>query len=484
MPTFNDHVMLNRRKFIQNSTIISSAFLTKGFASKQMNTFAYLNQRPAKNDRKFTSVAVDTYIENLKSRLKDKELAWLFENCYPNTLDTTVDFEMIDNKPDTYVITGDIDAMWLRDSTAQITPYISFAKDDFKLAQLIEGVINRQKKCILLDPYANAFYKDEKKISEWEKDYTTMKPGIHERKWEIDSLCYPIRLAYLYWKATGKTHVFDQTWLKCIQLTLDTFIEQQRKLNHGPYTFQRSTFWATDGVPLSGYGYPVKPVGLICSMFRPSDDATIFPFLIPANCFAVVALNQAAELISAIYPGNALAQSCKKLAIEVDQAIKKYGIVNHEKFGKVYAYEVNGFGSFNLMDDANVPSLLSLPYLGYTKSTDPIYVNTRKLVLSTENPFYFKGSVGEGIGGPHAGMDMIWPLSIIMRGLTASSSDEIVQCLQLLKRTHGGTGFMHESFHKNDSKNFTRKWFAWANTLFGELVMNVDHHQQDLLNKI
>jgi meiotically up-regulated gene 157 (Mug157) protein len=476
--------MLNRRKFIQSSTIISSAFLTKGFARKPLKTLAYLNQRPAKNDRKFTSIAVDNYIENLKSRLKDKELAWLFENCYPNTLDTTVDFEMIDNKPDTYVITGDIDAMWLRDSTAQITPYISFAKEDSKLAQLIEGVINRQKKCVLLDPYANAFYKDEKKISEWEKDYTTMKPGIHERKWEIDSLCYPIRLAYLYWKATGKTNAFDQTWLTCIQLTLDTFIAQQRKLNHGPYTFQRSTYWATDGVPLSGYGYPVKPVGLICSMFRPSDDATIFPFLIPSNCFAVVALNQAAEMISAIYPGNKLAQSCKKLAMEVDQAVKKYGIVHHEKFGKVYAYEVNGFGSFNLMDDANVPSLLSLPYLGYTKATDPIYINTRKLILSDENPFYFKGMVGEGIGGPHAGMDMIWPLSIIMRGLTATSSVEIVQCLQQLKSTHGGTGFMHEAFHKNDSKNFTRKWFAWANTLFGELVMHVDHHQQDLFNKI
>ncbi len=473
--------MTNRRRFIQHSSLISAALFSRSVLASPLKSLAYLNQRPALNQRKFSSISVDNYIDKLKSQIKDKELAWLFENCYPNTLDTTVEFELIDNKPDTYVITGDIDAMWLRDSTAQITPYISFAKEDGKLAQLIEGVINRQKKCILLDPYANAFYKDESKVSEWSKDYTTMKPGIHERKWEIDSLCYPIRLAYLYWKATGKSFVFDQSWLKSIQLTVNTFVEQQRKVNHGPYTFQRNTYWATDGVPLSGYGYPVKPVGLICSMFRPSDDATIFPFLIPSNCFAVVALNQAAEMITAIFPDNPLAKSCKMLAAEVDAAIKKYGIVNHAKFGKVYAYEVNGFGSFNLMDDANVPSLLSLPYLGYLQSSDPIYLNTRKLILSEENPFYFKGTVGEGIGGPHAGMDMIWPLSIIMRGLTSTSKDEILFCLKLLKNTHGGTGFMHESFHKNDDKNFTRKWFAWANTLFGEFVLHANHHLKNLL---
>ena len=426
-------------------------------------------------------MGVNKFIAATKAKIKDPELAWLFENCYPNTLDTTVEFEMINHQPDTYVITGDIDAMWLRDSTAQVTPYLPFVKEDKALAQLVKGVINRQKKCVLLDRYANAFYKDVKKVSEWKSDLTTMQPGIHERKWEIDSLCYPIRLAYKYWKQTGSTSVFDEEWVKAITLTVQTFKEQQRKQNNGPYTFQRTTAWATDGVPLGGYGYPTKPVGLICSMFRPSDDATIFPFLIPSNCFAVVSLRQAAEILERVKNNLTLANECKNLADEVDKAIHKYGIIHHPDHGQVFAYEVNGFGSFNFMDDANVPSLLSLPYLGYVKNNDPVYINTRKLVLSHSNPFYYKGSKAEGIGGPHAGINMIWPLSIIMRGLTTDSKTEMKYCLQMLKTTHANTGFMHESFHKDDANNYTRKWFAWANTLFGEFVQHILNEQPSIL---
>src|SRR5688572_15553025 len=188
-----------------------------------------------------------------------------------------------------------------------------------------------------------------------------MKPGVHERMWEIDSLCYPIRLAYQYWKVTGVTAPFDANWKQAIRLTLQTFREQQRKDSRGPYSFQRKTAWATDGVPLGGYGYPVKPVGLICSMFRPSDDATVFPFLIPSNLFAVVSLKQAAEMISKINGDASLAQECSQLAGEVRKALQQYAVATHEQFGKVYPFEVNGFGSYNLMDDANVPSLLSLP---------------------------------------------------------------------------------------------------------------------------
>jgi meiotically up-regulated gene 157 (Mug157) protein len=371
--------------------------------------------------------------------------------------------------------------MWMRDSTAQVWPYLALVKKDKELQQLITGVINRQVKCILKDPYANAFYKDENKVSEWKSDLTTMQPGTHERKWEIDSLCYPIRLAYNYWKQTGDTTPFNEQWKKAIELILKTFKEQQRKTGNGPYTFQRTTAWATDGVPLGGYGYPVKPVGLICSMFRPSDDATVFPFLVPSNFFAVVSLRQASTMVKQIFKDESLANELTALANEVDKALQQHAVINHAQYGKIYAYEVNGFGSFNLMDDANVPSLLSLPYLNAVKNTDPVYINTRKLLLSTNNPFFFKGKAAEGIGGPHAGMNMIWPLSIIMRGLTSSNDAEIKHCIDMLRKTHGGTGFMHESFQKDDANNFTRKWFAWANTIFGELLWEVYQAKPHLL---
>ena len=477
---------IDRRYFVRSMGLLAAGLHLKASAGDWIPSLSgFESKRPPLAERKFTSEAVESVISELKKGLKNEELAWLFENCFPNTLDTTVDHSTVDGKPDTYVITGDIDAMWLRDSTAQVTPYLSLTKSDKKLQQLIAGVINRQTRCIHLDTYANAFFKDSSKESEWKKtDITDMKPGIHERKWEIDSLCYPIRLAYKYWKTTGDTAPFDTYWKEAIQLTVKTFKEQQRKTNAGPYTFQRTTSWATDGVPISGYGYPVKPVGLICSMFRPSDDATIFPFLVPSNFFAVTSLRQAAEMVNAIHHDAALANECNALATEVEKALKEHAVVLHASFGRVYAYEVNGFGSYNLMDDANCPSLLSLPYLGGPTVRDAVYQNTRNLIWSSSNPFFFKGRAGEGIGGPHCGMDMVWPMSLIMRSLTSSSEKEISQSIKMLVSTHGGTGFMHESFHKDDATKFTRKWFAWANTLFGELILEVYRKSPAILQTI
>ena len=474
--------MATRKDFIKTTGLLTAGLMFSNKSIFANNGFEFVTNRPPLAKRHFTSVAVEDAIVKIKAGLKNKELAWIFENCFPNTLDTTVDFTMENGRPDTYVITGDIDAMWLRDSSAQVWPYLALMKDDKKLQQLIAGVINRQVKCIHLDPYANAFYKDGSRISEWkDTDVTDMKPGIHERKWEIDSLCYPIRLAYKYWKLTGDTSPFDAQWKEAIALTVKTFKEQQRKTNIGPYHFQRKTDWATDGVPLVGYGYPAKPVGLICSTFRPSDDATVFSLLIPSNFFAVVSLKQAAEMLKSISKDPVLANECTALAEEVNTALKKYATTIHPQFGKIYAYEVNGFGSFHLMDDANVPSLLSLPYLGALAATDPIYQNTRKYILSSENPFYFRGTVAEGVGSPHTGLDLIWPMSFTMRALTSNNDAEIKKCIDTLIATHAGTGFMHESFHKSDPKNFTRKWFAWANTIFGELIMKLHQEKPALL---
>ncbi|MEO6405436.1 MAG: glycoside hydrolase family 125 protein [Ferruginibacter sp.] len=469
-----------RRQFIQNTSLLAA-----GFALSK-NSFAFSTEFPVVRtslaNRRFTSTAIEAAIQSFSKGVKNKELAWLFENCFPNTLDTTVTFTD-GKKPDTYVITGDIDAMWLRDSTAQVWPYLPFMKDDPKLQQLIAGVINRQAACVIKDPYANAFYRDETKVSEWKNDLTAMQPGIHERKWEVDSLCYPIRLAWNYWKKTGDVSPFDAHWQQAIKATLKTFKEQQRKNNDGPYSFQRNTSWATDGVAMAGYGYPIKTVGLICSMFRPSDDATIFSFLIPSNFFAVKSLRQAAEMMKVIAGDAVTSTTLSALADEVEAALKKYAIIHHPQFGKVYPYEVNGYGSYNLMDDANIPSLLTMPYLGTVGIEDKIYQNTRSLVLSTSNPFFFKGKAAEGIGGPHVGKDMIWPLSLVARGLTSHEEKELIYCIKTLKATHANTGFMHESFHKDDSSKYTRKWFAWANTIFGELLWKVFTTNPALLNQ-
>lgn len=439
-----------------------------------------MNQRPAPENRKFTSEAVEKTIAAVKSAIADKELARLFGNCFPNTLDTTVNFKTINGKPDTFVITGDINAMWLRDSSAQVWPYLSLVNEDDKLKEMFRGVINRQTRCILADPYANAF-NDGPTGSVWDKDFTEMKPELHERKWEIDSLCYAIRLAYGYWKTTGDSSCFDGDWQRAMALIVKTFKEQQRKENRGPYTFGRLTSWSTDTVPGAGYGNPVNPVGLIVSVFRPSDDATVFPFLVPSNMFAAVSLKQLAEIYKSVIKDEAFSSACLALAEEVQTALYQYAISKHLDFGEVYAYEIDGFGNKLFMDDANVPSLLSLPYLGFCSNDDVVYRNTRKFILSRYNPYFFKGKCAEGIGSPHTLIDRIWPISITMCALTSADDEEIIACLKYLKSTHAGTGFMHESFMKDDAADFTRKWFAWANSLLGELILKLYKEKPELL---
>lgn len=472
---------MNRKKFIQQSSLATAGILLSNYSFARWQADFPIVRVP-ESQRKFKSPAVEKLIAEIKKNIGNKEIAWLFENCFPNTLDTTVDFEIINGKPDTFVITGDIDAMWLRDSSAQVWPYLPLMKEDKNLQELIKGVINRQVKCILKDPYANAFYKDETKISEWKDDKTEMKHGIHERKWEIDSLCYPIRLSYGYWKETGDTSLFDKDWKEAMKLIVKTFKEQQRLDNNGPYKFERTTSWAIDGVPLGGYGYPTKKIGLIHSMFRPSDDATVFPFNIPANMFASDVLSELKNLLEKISPSSPIAQDAHELTLIIDGGINSNAIIQYTQYEKVIAYEINGFGSYNFMDDANVPSLLSLGYLNRNMQNNRLYLTTRRLVLSESNPFFFKGKAAEGIGGPHVGMDYIWPMSIIMRGLTSTDDKEIKNCLDMLQKTHAGTGFMHESFHKDDATKFTRKWFAWANTLFGEFVWKVYKERPHLLN--
>ena len=448
----------------------------------------YRSERPSEGNRLFTSEVVELKIQDIKAMLVNPKIAWMFENCYPNTLDTTVHFDEGGNagRGDTFIYTGDIPAMWLRDSGAQVWPYVRYAAVDPNMRKMIAGTIIRQFKLICMDPYANAF-NDGPTGEGHTDDKTGERPNknVFERKWEIDSHCYPIRLAYAYWKTTGDTSVFDEEWLDAIELTLKVFKDQQRKKGHGDYIFLRETDRQFDTKCCVGKGNPVKPCGLIASSFRPSDDATTFEFLVPANFFAVKSLRQAAEILETVNHQGRLARECTSLADEVEKALKKHAVGKHPKYGKIYAYEVDGFGNALMMDDANIPSLLSLPYLEAVDIKDPIYKKTRKFILSEYNPYFHKGKVAEGVGSPHIDHDMIWPMSIMMRAFTAQSDKEIKKCVEMLMNTDANTGFMHETFQKDNAEDFTREWFAWQNSLFGELIVYlIDNGKLEVLNSI
>ena len=445
----------------------------------------YVDQRPQPEARLFTSEAVEQEIARVCGMLENPRLRWMFANCYPNTLDTTVHYgEDSEGQPDTFVYTGDIPAMWLRDSGAQVWPYVRYVSEDPELRKMIAGVIRRQFKCICIDPFANAFNVEPVGPAN-SSDWPAANPYVFERKWEIDSHCYPIRLAYEYWKVSSDASVFDDTWIEAMTKILAVMKDQQRKDGPGRYRFLRVTDRQLDTKCVVGRGNPVKPVGLIASAFRPSDDATTFEFLVPSNFMAVTSLRKAAEILSAVNGREDLAAECTALAAEVEAALKEYAVVEHPEFGKIYAYEVDGFGSHFLMDDANVPSLLAMSYLGDVPADDPIYQNTRRFVWSKANPYFFEGTAGEGIGGPHIMAEVIWPMSIMMKAFTSDDDQEIRDCICQLMTTDAGTGFMHESFYRNDSETFTREWFAWQNTLFGELILKIiDDGRLHVLNSI
>ncbi|VVS99634.1 conserved exported hypothetical protein [Sphingomonas sp. EC-HK361] len=470
----------NRRDMMKGTGVLALAAALPSAA----RAAPFVSKRPAPANRRFVSPAVEREIARVSRKIADPELAWMFENCYPNTLDTTVQTGTLDGKPDTFVLTGDIEAMWLRDSSAQVQPYIHLVARDAKLKRLFQGLIQRQARCILIDPYANAFDRDPTAPSklEWSQtDKTDMKPGVAERKWEIDSLCYPMRLSNEYWRRTRDKTPFDDRWSQAMKLAVATFRVQQRKDGRGPYHFQRPALAPTDSLMLGGYGWPTKKIGLIHSMFRPSDDACQYPFLIPSNLFAVSVLRKIAQVHREARGDAAAATEAEALASEVEAALRAHALIIEGQGGQVWAYEIDGFGNTLFMDDANVPSLSGLPIIDVVDRNDPLFRRTAALAWSDRNPYFFKGSAAEGIGGPHIGLDMIWPMSIITRALNADDDATIHQCLQWLKATHGGTGFMHESFHKDDPSKFTRPWFAWANALFGQLIVEIADKRPALL---
>ncbi len=450
---------------------------------RAQETPMFTSNRPPASARRFVSKAVEAEIARVIGLIKDPELAWMFGNCFPNTLDTTVTLGTLEGKADAFVITGDIDALWLRDSSAQMRPYLHLAKDDAHLRELYRGLIRRHARCVLLDPYANAFTRDPASTAglDWSKrDQTEMKAGVAERKWEVDSLCYVLRLAHDYWQASGDTEPFDAPWAQAARTIVATFKEQQRVAGPGPYRFQRMSNQPTE-TTLAGIGSPTRKTGLIHSAFRPSDDACTFPYNIPGNLFAVATLRELAQLASAVLQDAALASEASAMAAEVEKAVFAHGVMQLPDGRQVLAYETDGYGNHLFMDDANVPSLLGMAYLRCLPADYPLWRTTADAVWSEANPWFFTGSAAEGVGGPHIGEGQVWPMSIIVRALSSQDDAVIAWSLKTLRATHAGTGFMHEAFDKDNPAKFTRKWFAWVNGLFGELVVKVARERPHLL---
>jgi meiotically up-regulated gene 157 (Mug157) protein len=418
--------------------------------------------------------SIEQIITQIEEKFKDQpKIGRIFRKGFTDTYERTM-FRMPDDS--VFVITGDIPAMWLRDSAAQVMPYLYPAKNDPSIADLIRGVIQRQFRFILIDPYANAFNGEPNHHGH--KDKTQLNPWVWERKYEIDSLCYPLFLAYKYWKHTGRVDIFDSLFEQVFTTILKTWEIEQHHMKNSLYSFERpglhiKLFNKTDTLSRKGKGPKCGVTGMTWGGFRPSDDACTYSYLIPAEIFAVTILGYMEEICNA-RSLTAYINRLSSLKQTIQKGIDQYGIVNHPECGKIYAYEVDGLGHQLLMDDANVPSLLSLPYLGFCSPTDDLYLNTRKFILSPANPFYFAGSQAKGIGSPHTkpSKNRIWHIALAMQALTTLHKEEKWNLIQMMCNTDAGFEYMHESFDVDHPDQFSRKWFSWANMMFCTAVLD------------
>ncbi|MBA2632426.1 MAG: glycoside hydrolase family 125 protein [Chloroflexi bacterium] len=416
------------------------------------------------------SPAITALVARVETELADShpDIAAIFAGCFRNSLDTS-----LQSLPDgtTFLATGDIPAMWLRDSAAQVRPYAPLATEDDTIRGMLRGLIRRTVMYVNLDPYANAFNVAPNRNGH-QSDQTAMTPWTWERKWELDSLCYPVVLLQDWWEATRDASVFDEEVHRMLRLSVDTMRTEQHHATRSSYRFLRTEHaYPNDNLSHGGSGAPVRDSGMVWVGFRPSDDACTYNFHVPSNMFAAAVLPGLAVLAEEQFGDAQLARDAEQLGNEISTGIEEHAVVDQPGFGRIYAYETDGLGGHVLMDDANVPSLLSIPYLGYRASDDPTYMATRAFALSSANPFYFAGTAAAGVGSAHTPPRHVWPIGLSIQALTAVEGAEAWGLLTTLAATTAGTGLMHESFDVDDPATFTRPWFGWANSLFAETVL-------------
>ncbi|KAL8656943.1 MAG: hypothetical protein Q9226_002414 [Calogaya cf. arnoldii] len=472
-------------------------------------------QRPDPHCRTFSSPLVDKVIEDLTSRMKDKDLARLFENAFPNTLDTTVRWHVDGKKgksrkhngndldeeghwdgAQSFIVTGDINAEWLRDSTNQLTQYQALAKKDKRLESLILGAINTQAEFVIESPYCNAFQPPPP--SQVPPDSNGQDDAVHpayeptrvfECKYEIDSLANFLALGNQFHKSTGSKEFLHARWYLALDTLLEV-LEEQAKPTFDPetghfvrneYLFRRRTNAGTETLGLGGVGNPLNGgTGLIRSAFRPSDDATILGFFIPGNAMMSVELKRTAAILKAAGKSK-LAEKLRKRGESMEKGVWEHGVVMHKRYGEVFAFEVDGYGSSIIMDDANLPSLLALPLMGFVERDNKVYQNTRKMILEQAgNPYYLKGRAFAGIGGPHIGLQQAWPMSRLVQAMTSDDDEEIIDALHDV-RDSSRLGLIHESIHVERITDYTRSWFAWANSVFAQTIIDVAARKPHLL---
>ncbi|EER25218.1 hypothetical protein CPC735_018220 [Coccidioides posadasii C735 delta SOWgp] len=474
-------------------------------------------QRPAEVCRTFSSPYVEKVIEDVTSRMVDKDLARIFQNAFPNTLDTTVKWHIKGSEevkkskkskkkkganpaawegPQSFIVTGDINAEWLRDSTNQLAQYQVLSKKDPNIKNLILGAINTQAEFVIQSPYCNAFQPPP--ASQLPPTNNGQEDSVHpvyeptvvfECKYELDSLANFLSLGNQFYEHSGSSAFLTGRWyqaldtvLNVIQAQSESTFDEYGSYVRNEYTFQRTTDIGTETLNLGGIGNPLNnETGLVRSAFRPSDDATIMGFFIPANAMMAVELKRTANVLQETGGNAELIDRLRGLSKRIEQGVWEHGVITHKKYGEVFAFEVDGYGSFVLMDDANLPSLLALPLLGFVKEDDKVYQNTRRMILSKSgNPYYLVGSAFHGIGGPHIGVKNAWPMSVLVRARTAQSDAEIMESINMV-RDSSLLGLIHESVNVNRIQQYTRSWFAWANSVFAQTILDLAERKPHLL---
>ncbi|KAF8974386.1 Six-hairpin glycosidase-like protein [Flammula alnicola] len=448
--------------------------------------------RPAPACRTFNSTAVEKVITDMKSLLKDPDIARLFENTFPNTLDTTVKyFSQTENLA--FIITGDITAQWLRDTANQFAHYHTLLSVDRELATLVKAVINNEARYVAEYPYCGSFQPPPESglapsHNDW-ADGVTVNPPVNnqtvfECKYEIDSLCGFLKLSRSYYQATKDSSFINANWRDAVDQIFRVINEQSQGTFDENFNFISYYNWTGGGGSLSpmvnngGNGEPKAYTGLVGTHHRPSDDLSVFAFLTPANAMLSVELTNLANMLDSVGQLRNVSQQAKQWSSRIHDAIYSTTLVDN-----VFAYETNGLGSRYVMDDANVPSLLSLPYLGFLDKNNTAYVATRKMLLSRNNPYYSAGKTFNGIGGPHVDPWNPWPMSHISAIFGTDDDQEILQHLSIIANNTNGLGLIHESQSIYDPTSYTRSWFAWANSYFAEMILDLANRKPGLILK-